>query len=297
MARRRMHVSPEIESYFHSQGWDLLSTEQGIEALEKAVHLPLAQLTVYTTLENKTPLLEKQEERPCASTEINHALLREKIIQDLKTVITDVLKLPISALDAQEELSSYGFDSITFTELANRFKLSYELSITPALFFEYSTIEKFADYLLSEHVEALQQKYSSSIPRHPLSQNKALPKAKFHALKSTKTDMVKSLSQKTSMPDTDIAIIGMAGIFPNAPNVDTFWQILIESKDCISEIPKERWDWQAYAIPKWAGLIEDIDKFDADFLIFRQEKQSSWTQTAAFSANGVEGSRRCGLSH
>ncbi len=173
--------------------------------------------------------------------------------------------------------------------MANRLKLSYELSITPALFFEYSTIEKFADYLLSEHVEALQQKYSSSIPRHPLSQNKALPKAKFHALKSTKTDMVKSLSQKTSMPDTDIAIIGMAGIFPNAPNVDTFWQNLIESKDCISEIPKERWDWQAYAIPKWAGLIEDIDKFDAGFFkYFAKRSRAHGPTTAAFFC------KRCG---
>ena len=57
-----------------------------------------------------------------------------------------------------------------------------------------------------------------------------------------------------------------------------------EEKDCISEIPKDRWDWEAiYGDPqteenksdiKWGGFIEKVFEFDPLFLGFRQEKHN-----------------------
>ena len=67
----------------------------------------------------------------------------------------------------------------------------------------------------------------------------------------------------------------MSGRYPQAPNLDTFWQNLRAGKDCITEIPAERWDWQAYFDPnkgapgksysKWGGFIEGMDLFDPLF--------------------------------
>src|SRR5262249_35371320 len=69
-----------------------------------------------------------------------------------------------------------------------------------------------------------------------------------------------------------IAIIGASGIFPKSPDLRAFWGNLRTERNLISEIPKERIDWsqcgvdlQTEATPKWAGLIEDVDKFDAPF--------------------------------
>ena len=36
-----------------------------------------------------------------------------------------------------------------------------------------------------------------------------------------------------------IAIIGLAGRYPQAPDLATFWQNLTEGRDCISEIPQK----------------------------------------------------------
>src|SRR5436305_14989477 len=43
-----------------------------------------------------------------------------------------------------------------------------------------------------------------------------------------------------------IAIIGMSGHFPQADSVQELWDHLKEGKNCISEIPAERWDWREY---------------------------------------------------
>ncbi len=75
----------------------------------------------------------------------------------------------------------------------------------------------------------------------------------------------------------DIAVIGMAGRFPGARNVDAFWQALAEGRCLVREVPPERWSAAAFydsgadaaakgkSISKWAGFLDDIDRFDAGF--------------------------------
>ncbi|MCB0195284.1 MAG: SDR family NAD(P)-dependent oxidoreductase, partial [Anaerolineae bacterium] len=74
---------------------------------------------------------------------------------------------------------------------------------------------------------------------------------------------------------TDIAIIGLSGRYPQAETLAEFWQNLKQGRDCISEIPTERWDWRRYHkdnqpkssqnIGKWGGFMADVDKFDPLF--------------------------------
>jgi len=71
---------------------------------------------------------------------------------------------------------------------------------------------------------------------------------------------------------SDIAIIGMAGIFPGAENVEEFWRNIVFGNDCISEVPPERWSTEIFfdpnskdtehTISKWGGFIGKSD-FDA----------------------------------
>ncbi|MGP3976825.1 SDR family NAD(P)-dependent oxidoreductase [Streptomyces sp. 8N114] len=69
----------------------------------------------------------------------------------------------------------------------------------------------------------------------------------------------------------DIAIVGLSGRYPQAADLDEFWQNLRNGRDCIREVPTERWDHRTYAdvggssTAKWGGFIDDIDKFDPLF--------------------------------
>ena len=43
-------------------------------------------------------------------------------------------------------------------------------------------------------------------------------------------------------PNSPIAVIGMAGLFPGAGNLDIFWQNIINKVDATAEVLPDRWD-------------------------------------------------------
>ncbi|MCP4993781.1 MAG: SDR family NAD(P)-dependent oxidoreductase [Gammaproteobacteria bacterium] len=74
----------------------------------------------------------------------------------------------------------------------------------------------------------------------------------------------------------DIAIIGMGCRFPgNIYNPQTFWQLLADGVDAITEIPATRWDVDHFYAPhsadldkmytKHGGFLNDVDQFDPQF--------------------------------
>lgn len=78
-------------------------------------------------------------------------------------------------------------------------------------------------------------------------------------------------SQTQGQGERDIAIIGMAGRFPGAPDVATLWQHLLDGVDSVTFFaadeldPRER---AASASPDYVrarGILADADKFDAGF--------------------------------
>src|SRR6202008_16245 len=75
--------------------------------------------------------------------------------------------------------------------------------------------------------------------------------------------------------ETEIAIIGIACRVPGAANADEFWRNLAAGRDCITEVPAERWDIDSVFDPdpnvegktycRSGGFIDDVDKFDPLF--------------------------------
>ena len=73
-----------------------------------------------------------------------------------------------------------------------------------------------------------------------------------------------------------IAIIGIGCRFPGgADGPESFWRLLAEGVDAITEIPPDRWNIDGFydprpgligkSISRWGGFIESIDQFDAGF--------------------------------
>ncbi|MES2352716.1 MAG: SDR family NAD(P)-dependent oxidoreductase, partial [Pseudomonadota bacterium] len=66
----------------------------------------------------------------------------------------------------------------------------------------------------------------------------------------------------------DIAVIGMAGRYPNAANVNELWANLAQGIDCVGELPAERLAMRpshAGAARYRGGFIADVDRFDSMF--------------------------------
>ena len=48
------------------------------------------------------------------------------------------------------------------------------------------------------------------------------------------------------MNDEEIAIVGVGGRFPGADNIEEFWELLSKGENHVLEIPKERWNVDAF---------------------------------------------------
>ena len=88
-----------------------------------------------------------------------------------------------------------------------------------------------------------------------------------------------------------IAIVGMAGRFPGAGNVEHFWQNLLEGVESISvfsdeELLAEGWDARLLRMPecvKARGIVDGIEDFDAEFFGFsRREAEITDPQQRLF---------------
>ncbi|MPZ85701.1 MAG: SDR family NAD(P)-dependent oxidoreductase [Actinophytocola sp.] len=75
--------------------------------------------------------------------------------------------------------------------------------------------------------------------------------------------------------DPAIAIIGMSGRFPGAPDPDALWDLVVEGRDAVTEAPADRpWLRDLYSprprtpgrVPSTrGGFLPDLDRFDAAF--------------------------------
>ncbi|MEU1094295.1 SDR family NAD(P)-dependent oxidoreductase [Streptomyces sp. NPDC005877] len=66
----------------------------------------------------------------------------------------------------------------------------------------------------------------------------------------------------------DIAVVGMACMFPQAPDLATYWANVVGGRDAVTEVPADRWDQEIYHDPtgerpnttasRWGGFLPPI---------------------------------------
>ncbi len=90
------------------------------------------------------------------------------------------------------------------------------------------------------------------------------------------TEKLNALSEQFRRPraqagpatSSDVAIIGMACLLPKAPDLESYWTNILGKVNAVTEIPKERWDWETYfdsdpkakdkIYSKWGGFLDDV---------------------------------------
>ncbi|HEX9925047.1 MAG TPA: SDR family NAD(P)-dependent oxidoreductase, partial [Anaerolineae bacterium] len=216
-------------------------------------------------------------ERPAASlVEIDLKVATETYLTNL---FSSILKTDPTTLKRDRTFEHYGIDSLVGIEIVNRLRTDFGPDLSSTILFEYMTIEKLAGYFLNHHLETLQSMPVFQVGSRPKkeAQSGVDPAVIAPVSRSRTRFQISSpaLGRERNQAITDIAIIGLSGRYPMAPNLATFWQNLKEGRNCIREIPPERWDYRRYeaaghsetgqGYSKWGGFIEDIDKFDPLF--------------------------------
>jgi amino acid adenylation domain-containing protein len=180
-------------------------------------------------------------------------------IAHLTKVVSAALGLLPEEIHASASFEGYGIDSAIVVRLTRELEVTFG-TLPKTLFFEFRNIDQLARHLVDSRGEAL----DALIRRHaPIVRHRVAP-ARREPVRSS----------EVTLPDRlDIAVVGMNGVFPEAGSLDELWVNLCQGRDCIREVPAERWDWQAYFdedrtrpgrhYSKWGGFIADVDKFDA----------------------------------
>lgn len=290
-----MKIDPAYERLMaNTSGLRPLPTERGMTALRAALATDLPQILVVhrgaAESESSDEPEAKQRKRALVS-DGDTAELKEQAVRLTQKFVAQLVRIEESRIGAQIELSEFGLDSITLTKLSNRLHDECGISLSPTVFFEYSTIDEFAGFLVSEFSGELEdfirggggarreadagksqsdESAGNSLEDAPRLRGRVNLIRRFGMPSDARAE--KGPSGKGNEP---IAIIGMSAQFPMARNYREFWKNLVDERDCITEIPPDRWDWKAlYGDPhggtgltniKWGGFIDGIGDWDPAF--------------------------------
>ncbi|MEN7551134.1 amino acid adenylation domain-containing protein, partial [Rapidithrix thailandica] len=197
------------------------------------------------------PVISNNDKQSPASRNISQPNAeRESVEQFLIEAIKEIQLLDTEQVSRSRNIGEFGFDSIGYTTLGVKISKHFHKKVTPALFFEYRTIEEIASYLLGVN--------------HGDSRKSG--KEEIHSFQK---------ENKSPSHDEPIAIIGMAGKYPQADSLQEFWDKLEANENLITEVPSSRWNWRKYfgdvhkernkTNSKWGGFLNQVDKFDAFF--------------------------------
>ena len=164
----------------------------------------------------------------------------------IRAWVADVTGLPEEEVVDTKPLENFGLSSRDAVVLSGELENLLGLQLDATVAYEYPTIAALAERLINGPA---QTPAAAQVVRK--AQNKA-----------------------TGTGAHDIAIIGVAGRFPGADNVEEFWQMLIEGRAGTGELPIGRWsEYNADEVLRTkmetqnlqGGYLEDISSFDPEF--------------------------------
>jgi acyl transferase domain-containing protein/acyl carrier protein len=214
--------------------------------------------------------------------------LKGKVEAALVGMVSELLKIKREDIDVDTALDEFGFDSITLTAFGNALNQKYGLELTPTAFFEYPTLEGLAGYLARDHRALLLQTFAVSVKpavaagaapaqAPPQLATPALARRRRARFAQAGAAGAQRAQAGPATPEP-IAIIGISGRYPNADTLEEYWDNLVAGKDCITEIPKDRWALDGFyctnkedalhqfkSYSKFGGFLNNIEHFDYEF--------------------------------
>ncbi|KAJ4461522.1 putative 6-deoxyerythronolide-B synthase EryA1 [Paratrimastix pyriformis] len=174
------------------------------------------------------------------------ALSNEALLQWLLGTVAEHLNVDPASLDPEAELQKYGLDSMAVVSISNALSAHLQQPVSPTVLYSYPTLRLLVDHFVPPTAEA----------------GAAQPAA--------------GLSLSPQQADEPIAIVGMSCRYPGGiRSTQDFWNTLCQGRDCVTEVPPERWSMDLFydkdpkapgkSVTKCMGALKDVDLFDPSF--------------------------------
>lgn len=241
-------------------GLEPLPSEAGLSAWEVALRMDEPQLAVVYGAGAERFGAARAEPtaaavRP-ASTALGAGSDGPGLSNYLISVFSEVLQLAPERIDVRASTDAFGIDSVLAIRITGRIEQDFG-PLSKTLLFEYRTISTLAAHLGARRPDLVNVLDGGAPAAGPGG---------------------RELPRKHDAPDASaagIAVVGVSGRYPMAEDLDAFWRNLKEGRDCITEVPPERWDLASYfdsrpgrsgsTYSRWGGFLKDVEMFDPVF--------------------------------
>jgi acyl transferase domain-containing protein/surfactin synthase thioesterase subunit len=210
--------------------------------------------TALETRPEETEATPAQAELPPLARRLQQAApvrRRELLFAHVQEEVRHVLRVESSQpLDPRQGFFELGMDSLMSVELKRRLEASLGRALPQTLAFDHPTVEALTDHLARELL----------------------------ALDHAATGAALARPGRRASVDEPIAVVGMSCRLPGGANTpEDFWELLRDGRDAMSEVPRDRWDIDAYydrdpdapgkMYVRSAGFLQGmpVDRFDAAF--------------------------------
>jgi acyl transferase domain-containing protein/acyl carrier protein/ubiquinone/menaquinone biosynthesis C-methylase UbiE len=235
-------ATPEHRELLARRGVGSICAAEGIDAFERILSSPAEAVM-------PIKLLTSTAHPPDA----NRGAVPRQAAAYLKSVFAEILRVDAAGIVESQPHEMLGIDSLVMMQITRR--MEQDLGPLPkTLFFEHLNLGDLADRVARE----FPQRFSDGEPA-------SAAHAARPAVSETDTDK-----------DMDaIAVVGIAGRYPQARDIEEFWRNLRTGRDCLTDVPASRWNHARYFQPgeprkdatysDRGGFLDEIDKFDAAF--------------------------------
>ncbi|QRR05189.1 amino acid adenylation domain-containing protein [Burkholderia sp. MS455] len=188
---------------------------------------------------------------------------RKRLLADsIDRAVAQVLGYGAGTLDRDLGFFEMGMDSLMALDVRTHLEKALGIPLSVALLFDHPTVNALADFLAEQSSGAAPDADAHAAPTQAVP---AQPRPVAPAIEA----------REAGTPEP-IAIVGMSCRFPGAAHdLDAYWRLLNDGVDAISEVPRERWDVDAYYDPdpeapgrmvcRFGGFLDDVDQFDPAF--------------------------------
>ena len=283
-----MSLSAQADAELRRIGLVPLETAAGLDALRRAWASGESCVTVLagegTRLGELLTSLDEREATAAAPDTIDDAgadtaspALAERTLQRLIAVFAEVSRIDPARIDGAEPLEAFSIDSIMIVQLNQRLAPAFP-GLSKTVFYQFATLAAIRDHLLADHAGACRRWTSAGIASTPAPA--ASTSAPTLPMRDAAVPMTARTAARTSAADTrePIAIVGLAGRYPHARDLDAFWRNLRDGRDCIDPIPAERWSLDGFfcedpqaaiahrmSYSRWGAFLDGFAEFDPLF--------------------------------
>ncbi|MFE9722742.1 SDR family NAD(P)-dependent oxidoreductase [Streptomyces sp. NPDC005794] len=293
-----MRVDPGTEAMMNERlGMAPMPTAEGMGALYAALDAPHSQVLVVAgdaerirravlglaaapeasrpaPLRSAAPVEGPAAGRSRQATGVEADAVPAALVAYLRRTLSEVIQVPGHRIDSAAPFERFGIDSVLALSVTNRLEADFG-SLSKTLFFEYQNIQELSAYFLRAHADAVR----TVVGIHDEPDRSPVPEAGVPVAVTQSPAPIEVPSPaepvQPALREDAIAVIGLAGRYPGAEDLDGFWENLVEGRDCVTEVPQDRWEHDLYydsdrnqpgrTPTKWGGFLDGVADFDALF--------------------------------